>query len=539
MVAIVATTFTVAAKSTTVTGRVLCEGKGVAGVVVSDGYNVVATDASGAFALPTDVEVSQFVNITVPSGYEVERKGNAPQFYGRIDSKATGVQNFDFNLTKVDQSEYTIITFADTHVTGPKNTRACHLDQELYLTQYIPAVNEYAAKQSGRVYVMTLGDMTQAGYRPQERNNFEGYSLANFMEDTKVDLPVFNAVGNHDHNNSPKGTVLTESTTDFSRIDYYKDLGPAWYSVNIGREHYVFVDNTFVLTQESHPTYDEAATKGYQVRLSDAQQAWLEKDIAMVDKSQIDRIVVMAHCPVLNGRGGLQMMRAPKFFAALKGYEVVILVGHSHCDRTVVTTINGNKVYEFINPSGAGTAWYTPLNTDGTPGAAVAYKFKAGEKAFAREFVTYGEIKEKNIRYRVYDNVANKWSYPIMESTGHGWSRQHDLQNASYKDKPAIMVTIWGAHTITFTESTGGTGKVVKSVYDLAYRDWYWNYYERSLNGEFPYGQTLRKASWQTPGKTGEKGQLYVPADPKAVVTVEAKDAFGKVIAKFTAQAAE
>ena len=79
----------------------------------------------------------------------------------------------------------------------------------------------------------------------------------------------------------------------------------------------------------------------------------------------------------------------------------------------------------------------------------------------------------------------------------------------------------------------------MKSVYDLAYRDWYWNYYERSLNGEFPYGQTLRKASWQTPGKTGNKGQLYVPADPKAVVTVEAKDAFGKVIAKFTAQAAE
>ncbi len=538
LIAIVATTFTVAAKSTTVAGRVLCEGKGVAGVVVSDGYNFAKTDESGAYALPTDITVAQFVHVSVPSGYEVERKGNAPQFYGRIDSKATGVQNFDFNLTKVDQSEYTIITLSDTHVTSP-NLRSHYQDRERYMTLLVPAVNEYAAKQSGRVYVMTLGDMTQAGYRPQERNNFKGYSLANFMEDTHVDLPIYNAIGNHDHNNSPKGTVLTESTTDYSRRDYHNDLGPSCYSINIGREHYVFVDNVFVLTHESGPTYDEAATKGYQVRLPNYQQAWLEKDVAMVDKSKVDRIVVMVHCPILNVHGGFSMMRSAKFFEALKGFEVVILAGHSHCDRVVVTTVNGKKVYEYTNPSAAGVAWYTTLNTEGTPASAVAYKFKTGENAIGREFVTFGDIKEQNIQYRVYDNVKHKWAYPIMESTGTGWSRQHDLQNGHYKDKPAIIVNIWGANEITFTESTGGKGRVDRSIYDLAYRDWYWRYYERSLNGELHPGATLRKASWQTPSTGRTHCVRYVPADSKAVVTVEAKDAFGKVIANFTAQAAE
>ena len=75
--------------------------------------------------------------------------------------------------------------------------------------------------------------------------------------------------------------------------------------------------------------------------------------------------------------------------------------------------------------------------------------------------------------------------------------------------------------------------------YDLAYRDWYWDYYERSLNEEFEYGDRLRKANWQTPTNGRTHCWRYTPADPTAVVTVEAKDVWGNVIAKFTAQAAE
>ena len=538
VVAMMFSTVAVSAKGITVSGKVLCEGKGVAGVVVSDGVNVVKTDANGAYTMLSDVDLSKFVHISIPGGYEVECNGYLPQFYARLDKSMTAPQTFDFKLKKVDQSAYTVVTISDSHVTGPNNSRSCHLDRERYLTQLIPAINEYVATQKVATYVMSCGDMTQAGYRPQEKNEYKGYSLENYIEDTKISVPLFNALGNHDHNNAPKGTVLTDSTIGYSRIDYVKACGPDYYSINIGREHYVFIDNTFVLTKESSPTYKEGATSGYQVRLDDQQQAWLEKDMAMVDKSKIDRVVVVAHCQTLNNYGGLKMMRAKKFFDAFKGYDVVLFTGHAHCDNIVKTTINGQTVIEYTNPSAAGTAWYTPWNCDGSPGAAVAYKFKSGEKPIDREYVTYGEIKEKGYKYRVYDNVNHKWNYPITESTCGGWSRQHDLQKAHYKDRPAIIVNVWSAYSIEFFESTGGQGEVKKGVYDLNYRDWYWNYYERSLNNEFPEGETLRKAAWQTPSTGGNNVVMYIPADAKAVVTVKAKDVYGRVIAEFTAQAA-
>ena len=48
----------------------------------------------------------------------------------------------------------------------------------------------------------------------------------------------------------------------------------------------------------------------------------------------------------------------------------------------------------------------------------------------------------------------------------------------------------------------------------------------------------MRKAAWQTPSTGGNNVVMYIPADAKAVVTVKAKDVYGRVIAEFTAQAA-
>ena len=108
----------------TVTGTVTCDGVGVAGVVVTDGVNMTKTDAKGAYALPTKVKDPhcQFVHISIPSGYEVERIGNAPQFYKRVNPKAKK-QSFDFKLTKVDQSIYSVLTLADHHITDVYSKR--------------------------------------------------------------------------------------------------------------------------------------------------------------------------------------------------------------------------------------------------------------------------------------------------------------------------------------------------------------------------------------------------------------------------------
>ena len=60
-------------------GSVTCDGKGIAGVAVSDGINVVVTDAKGNYQLQSDKKYG-YVFISTPSGYETNLVGNQPQF---------------------------------------------------------------------------------------------------------------------------------------------------------------------------------------------------------------------------------------------------------------------------------------------------------------------------------------------------------------------------------------------------------------------------------------------------------------------------
>ena len=527
-----------AAQPAIVKGRVLCSGSGVEGVLVSDGHNVVKTDKDGAYQLAVDLSESDFVHISVPSGYEVERKGNYPLFFGRLDTSATGEQTFNFNLTKVDQSAYTLLTLADTHVCGGVNRRANADEMQLYNNYFMPELREVvaAANGEGRTYLINLGDMTQVGYRPSYRVGKEGagYSFTDYMRDTNVDIPIFNVIGNHDHDVPKKGTAFTESSIRGSRRDYYAELGPVYYSMTIGREHYIILDNTFVLTSDAHGSTDEKATTGNQVRLCNAQANWLKNHMAAIDRSTFDRVVLCMHCALLNANGGISMMRSHQLFEPISGCEIVALIGHSHRDRSVRTWQGGRVIYEFLHPSTAGVAWYSPINTEGTPGAVVTYKFKG--KNIERKYYPYGS--QKGVQYRVYDNADHAWNYSINEITGSYWSHAREVENGYYKHRPAILVTIWNAYSCKFTESTGGKGEVTRGCYDLTFRDWYWSQYEKSLNGEIPEGQMLRKANWQTPSKSTQAWR-YVPADPKAVVTVEAKDVFGNVIATFTARASK
>ncbi len=56
-------------------GRVLGveEGEGISGVLVSDGFQVVQTDAERRYCLPRAETRVKFISVTVPAGYRAER----------------------------------------------------------------------------------------------------------------------------------------------------------------------------------------------------------------------------------------------------------------------------------------------------------------------------------------------------------------------------------------------------------------------------------------------------------------------------------
>src|SRR5699024_5455279 len=81
-----------------VCGRVLCGGRGVPGVVVTDGERFTQTDSHGAYRLVCG-ENAMHVYISVPAGYTVPVAESVPMFWIRVDTLAVR-EGIDFTLLR-------------------------------------------------------------------------------------------------------------------------------------------------------------------------------------------------------------------------------------------------------------------------------------------------------------------------------------------------------------------------------------------------------------------------------------------------------
>ncbi|MBE6174304.1 MAG: hypothetical protein E7147_02010 [Rikenellaceae bacterium] len=532
--------------SATVAGKVACNGKAVSGVVVTDGVNITKTDILGRYALPTDIATASHISISIPSGYEMASKINHSQaFFSKVDASASTQQIHNFELTEVNQTGYTLMVMADSHVLGATATAARNgstEDRATYTGTVMPKWDSYAASCSGRVYGVHLGDMTQAG-------SWGRYSLANYVADTpSPNCTIFNVIGNHDHdhcNNTNGGVDYTDDTQHLARKSFCEHVGPAYYSFNIGTEHYIALDDVFTFRTEGNYTY----------ALDSKQLAWLRKDVAAIDKSKIKGIVLLVHVPIF-GHGGSytifsnsatpeqNIISTQEFIDIFQEYPLTIMAGHSHVDRTFEWTnkmSSGKKLIEYLHPSLAGAAWFTDSCCEGTPGSFVAYNFSNGSPT-NREYVPYGA--NEGLTCRIYDATHNGGPFTASSAT------KQLPSNEVADTTPAVMVTVWNGYKCTFTESTGGTGTTYGAlhsgepyVYDLDYRNWYFE----SLNlDDDAYRNSIQKGSstnglgdaeWQYPSRAGRHNWRYIPADPDATITFTAKNNLGQVVATGTLKA--
>lgn len=66
-------------------GKVTCNGKGVPGVIVTDGIDCVTTGKDGAYTLERN-RGARFIYLSTPAGYQVACKNKTiGQFYQKID----------------------------------------------------------------------------------------------------------------------------------------------------------------------------------------------------------------------------------------------------------------------------------------------------------------------------------------------------------------------------------------------------------------------------------------------------------------------
>ena len=345
---------------TTVYGIVSSAGVGVENVVVSDGAEVTVTNEKGIYQLKSAKKWG-YVFISVPSGYEVPSVGVLPQFHRALKNSADVVERADFKLEKVDgQDSYKIFMLGDMHLAN----RMGDLGQ---FAQFTSDLTDYMTRHKGeKMYALTLGDMTWDLYWYSNSYYFPQY--LNTVNSQIKNLQIFHTMGNHDND------FQTRSDYD-AAVKYVDQICPTYYSFNIGKVHYVVMDDI------DCSSYDGSTSRNYVKSLSAEQLDWLAKDLSYVAKTT--PVVVAMHAqvfyPTTSGfKIDHDQVNTLRLFDILDGYTVRFVTGHTHKLFNVTPDapiVDGHNFREYNSGSVCASWWWsgnlTPgihIGTDGTPG---------------------------------------------------------------------------------------------------------------------------------------------------------------------------
>lgn len=370
-------------------GRVRAEGKGIENVAVSDGRMVVQTDQNGEYTLLSSSD-REFVFISLPSGYQIQRQENgSAQFFVRIGANQEE-QQISFELVKTRQSDenHHFLLLSDTQIQD-----AYEADQ--LLTTSIPDVQQTIAKLNDpNMYGIGCGDLVFDRLELFKEYN-QGIAATG--------IPFFQVIGNHDMDFGVRSDAGTAQT-------FKGHFGPTYYSWDRGEIHHVVLDDVFYLG---------VGTKyiGY---ISEEQLAWLEQDLALVEKGKT--VVVSLHIPTYTGAvqrypdrdtlGGTVSNRE-HLYRLLEGYNAHILSGHTHFNDNMIM----GHVYEHCHGTVCGAWWSGPICHDGTPSGYAIYEARGSELRWTYKGTGLSEEEQFRIYPKGYhrdfpDQMSvNCWNY--------------------------------------------------------------------------------------------------------------------------------
>ena len=340
-----------------VKGRVTADGKPLAGVQVSDGRQIVVTDAKGRYSMKSD-KADSIVFITTPSGYMARMTDAVRPGFWQILTKAPGKkERHDFELEKQDQSRYSVIFITDTHFAADPSRD----DLNRFKRDVLPTiVREYKdASAKGAVFSVNLGDFAHDRYWYDFGLN--EYKAEQFLASSGYPAPLYSVCGNHDND----GAVASlGDKNDFeSAWNYRHTWGPACYSVNVGGDHWIFMDSVEYIN-DGEPDARHKNINGrrnYNCRFLEKDIEWLRKDLNFVKPGT--RIFFCCHVPVLNDASKsevLQPGQAAILDDVFKDFpRVYVFSGHTHKH---INTSNDEfpRFRQFIFGATSASMWQHP-----------------------------------------------------------------------------------------------------------------------------------------------------------------------------------
>ena len=362
--------------------------QGIAGVSVSNGIQVVTTDAKGRYELP--VGNDNIIFVVKPTGYAVPvDKNNLPQYYyihkpnGSPKLKYGGVaptgslpKSVDFALTeRPEPIEFTALVFGDPQP---------YTDAEM--ADFDRGVVSEVKGIEGIAFGLSLGDLVG------DNLSMHGAYLKTVAQ---VGVPWYNMMGNHDSDYDATADSLADETFEAS-------FGPANYSFNYGNAHFIVLENIL------YP--DPRDQKGYWGGFRKSQLDFVENDLKHVDK---DRLVVLAfHIPLLEeGGDAFRDEDRQRLFDLLQDYpHTFAMSAHTHYQRQNFfdkeAGWKGTKPFHEYNAGTTSGDWYSgelneqgvPVSTmrDGMPKGYIFLNIRGNE--YTIDYKVAGQPKETQIK---------------------------------------------------------------------------------------------------------------------------------------------
>jgi Predicted phosphohydrolases len=363
-------------------------GKGIPGVPVSDGYNFTTTDDNGVYQFSAN-RLARKIFYTTPADYKIALNPTTglPQFFNDGTFVASKTTRYDFKLEPLPSKEtkYTMIMIGDPQ---------CKTDSDVnrWKTETIPDLHATVDGMTN-VYAMTLGDITfdnTVQWDPMDN------SMRNFKLSNGSIMPIFNCIGNHDHD-------AGQSEFYYAQNNFINHFGPVDYSFDRNGLHVIVMDDVYGL-QSTGSTWNYAS--GFTAN----QFKWLKQDIALVkDKSQ-KTVFLCCHIPFRNGGSndtGSSFNKDKNYTEVLNllaGFkEAHIMIGHTHYNQNyvhTVKTVDGNPIYEHIHGAACGAWWSSQSNVTGGPNGYTVYTIENGS---VTDWYIKGTKRDKDFQMRVYD----------------------------------------------------------------------------------------------------------------------------------------
>ena len=371
-------------------GKVLSQGKPLAGVPVTDGTTIVTTDSKGRYAFDAAPD-AKYVYVTLPDGYEVPMSGGTPIIYADITPDKKGNFKYDFNLTPngKDMTKHILFVMADPQVYFDPNMSEV---EKAALEMKQTMATDYAGQEAVGIMVGDIVGQISQG---------EHYFPWMIKEIAKCDFPYFYCVGNHD-------IEMDAATNEDSRKSFNHYFGPTYYSFNRGKIHYVVLDDVYWMGRY------------YAGYLPKQQLEWLKKDLELVPEGST--VIVSMHIPCYSrearhkqwGKESYHKVLSNRqaLFNMLKPYNAHIMTGHEHYNENYIFS---DKLYEHCHAPLSTLFWCAPWAMDGTPGGYAVY-----------------EIDGDNLNW-YYKSVGRDKDYQF-ELYPRGRSREHP---------EAVVANIW------------------------------------------------------------------------------------------------